>query len=262
MIAVPASYKTAPLYRTFVVITFSLLLFLLSSGVLSFLRDSLSGTLGGLFPYFRPLNLTHEYALLSTSSLMQAYSGLSFNIGFTSSTLSLLESAIILILVLIILMTAIIYIVLARRKLIILLLELIVVIILSVPYANNLPIIGYLPLYIISSHTFTYIHYGEILSIFDSNRLLLFIYWSVFSAPITVEHEANRITKIATMGSTVVARTFNLLAKLFFERYPESLSKFTDETRKTAPTAIKAEKTDQYIKRSNLLESKIERISP
>ena len=186
VIAVPASYKIAPLHRTFVVITFSLLLFLLSSGVLSFLRDSLSGTLGGLFPYFRPLNLTHEYALLSTSSLMQAYSGLSFNIGFTSSTLSLLESTIILILVLIILMTAILYIVLARRKLIILLLELIVVIILSVPYANNIPIIGYLPLYIISSHTFTYIHYGEILSVFDANRLLLFIYWSVFSALIAV----------------------------------------------------------------------------
>lgn len=186
VIAVPSSYKIAPLYRTFLVIIFSLLLFLLSSDVLSFLKASLSGTLGGLFPYFRPLNLTHEYALLATSGLMQAYLGLSFNNGFSSSTFSLFETVIILILVLIILMTAILYVVLARRKPMILLLELIIVIILSVPYANNIPISGYLPLYIISSHTFTYVHYGEILSVFDSNRLLLFIYWSVFSALIAI----------------------------------------------------------------------------
>jgi hypothetical protein len=179
VILVLVSYRVVPLLRYLSSLFSSTLIFFAFSGASGFLTSSLSGSLGGLFPYFRPLNLEHEYALLSVSGIFKAVSGLSFNVGFYASALSKLEMLVVLLLVL----TSSIAIFACtfnnRRRPVILFFILSLAILLSLPYRDNVPIIGYIPLYLISNHIVMYDHFGEALSIFDANRLLLFLYWSL-----------------------------------------------------------------------------------
>ena len=177
LIIIPASYNVVSIYRPISLLVFSETIFFAFSGIFGFITESLSGSLGQLFPYFRPLNLDHEYALLSNSDIFKALSGLSFNVGFNQAQITLLETFIIIIFAISMLLTLISYIFSGRRKPFFFLFELIIIIILSLPYKDNIPIIGSIPIYLISTHTFTYNHLGEILSIFDSNRFLLFPYW-------------------------------------------------------------------------------------
>ena len=182
VIIIPLSYRVVPLARSFAVLLVSEVLFFVFSNAGGFLTVSISGSLGGLFPYFRPLNLEHEYALLSTTDLFRAVSGLSFNEGFPQGTLQWIE---LLTMILIgIIFSAYLWIEPHRVKIKIsyLLIVLFIVIILSLPYSGDIPIIGMLLLYLISNHIVTYNNFGEILSLFDANRFLLFLYWFIISA--------------------------------------------------------------------------------
>jgi hypothetical protein len=181
-IIIPLSYRIVPLVRSFAVMLVSEVLFFVFSNAGGFLTGSISGSLGGLFPYFRPLNLEHEYALLSTTGLFKAITGLSFNESFPPATLQWIE---LLTMILIgIIFSAYLWIEPRRVKIKISyqLIVLFIVIILSLPYSGDIPIIGMLPLYLISNHIVTYNHFGEILSLFDVNRFLLFLYWFLISA--------------------------------------------------------------------------------
>jgi len=184
-IIIPISYRVVPVARSFVMLFLSEMLFFVFSQVGDFLIGSVSGSLKGLFPFFRPLNLEHEFALLSTTSLFKAIAGLSFNEGFSPGTLQWIE---LFILILIgIIFAAYLWMKhdTSKIKLSYILIELFLVILLSIPYRDNIPIIGMLPLYLISNHIVTYNHFGEILTLFDANRFLLFIYWFLISAILT-----------------------------------------------------------------------------
>ena len=185
-ILVPVSYKAVPMLRVFVALFLSFILFFVGSGISGFITASLSGSLGGLFPFFRPLNLEHEYALLSVSGLLKAVSGLSFNVGFWQSTLILLERFTILLLILLALIITVTYIFQGGKKPLIFYLLFFVTIILSLPYKNDIPLIGYVPIFLISHHIVTYNHLGEALSVFDANRLLLFLYWIILPSTFAV----------------------------------------------------------------------------
>lgn len=177
LILVPISYKVFPILRVFLAMVLSFTFFIFFSGIFGFIIHSLSGSLAGLFPYFRPLNLEHEYSLLSVSGFLKAISGVSFNIEFSTPTLRLIELIIIALLTLLTLIVFISFVFTGRKKHVLLFIVLLTTIFLSLPYNNSVPIIGYIPIFLISNHTVTYDHLGEILSIFDSNRLLLFLYW-------------------------------------------------------------------------------------
>lgn len=185
-ILIPVSYKVIPMLRVLVAILLSIILFFVGSGISGFITGSLSGSLGGLFPYFRPLNLEHEYALLSVSGLLKAVSGLSFNVSFSQSTLILLELLTISLLIFLALIIIVAYIFHGKKKPLVFFLLFFVTLILSLPYKNNIPLIGYVPIFIISNHIVMYNHLGEALSIFDSNRLLLFLYWILLPATFAV----------------------------------------------------------------------------
>jgi hypothetical protein len=176
-ILIPVTYKTIPKIRVFLFALLSSLSFYFFSGESGFILSSVSGYHNNLFPFFRPVNLEHEYALLSVSGIIKAISGLSFNISFSQLVLSYLEGIAIVNLYLVIIFVVFSYWLSGKKKPIMLFTELTIVIILSLPYNGLIPIIGYIPLFLISNHTFLYNHLGEVLSIFDVNRLLLFPYW-------------------------------------------------------------------------------------
>ena len=208
IIIIPASYRVVPITRPIYVLIVSEILFFVFSGSAGFITGSLSGSAESLFPFFRPLNLEHEYSLLSTSSIFRSIAGLSFNVGFSSGQLLLIG----LFIIVLIAVTLVLYILFAyiscRKKPLFLLLELFIVINMSFPYTGNLPVIALIPVYLISSHIVTYNHLGEILSIFDANRFLLFPYW--FLLPVIL---ATVISFVANYEKVVNGNRSSYLAK-------------------------------------------------
>lgn len=185
-IIIPLSYRVVPLIRSITVLIISEMLFFVFSQASDFLIGSVSGSLGGLFPYFRPLNLEHEYALLSTSSLFKAITGLSFNVSFSLGIMHWIELFTMILIGTLLVTYLFIKPVTNKIKLSYLMMSLFIIILLSLPYNGDIPIIGVLPLYLISNHIVTYNHFGELLSLFDSNRFLLFLYWFLISATLAI----------------------------------------------------------------------------
>lgn len=227
LIFIPISYRIVPIGRIVILLFLSSISFFIGSGSYGFILESETGSLGGLFPFFRPLNLEHEYSLLSVSGFVRAISGLSFNVSFSPSTLSEFEAISIVLLIFLFLVVLLSYIFRGNRKSIVLFFLFLIAIILSLPYKNNIPIIGYIPISLISNHVITYNHLGETLSIFDANRFLLFPYWFLISSsfvsavsiilikPVRDGEDGVQVTKKITRRFKAASRSIMVMFGIF-----------------------------------------------